>query len=259
MFLKRTKLVGSKGATDSAQNLSNEKGSPVAFKIVNGFSESLATLFSTGPVAKVVDGDDVNEGVGEKSVAENNEPRSPRKKDHTAKGVGGGVGWAVTAALAGAFVVAARAFVVDVFVMGSPAMDPTLAAGDRVMVDKLSYQWRSPERGEILVFDPPKILREMRPHADQPFILRVVGVPGDRLKIQGGQLYVNSQLLPETYLKEPITYEMAQVTIPEDTYFVLGDNRNDSFDSSIWGIVPANKIIGKATSVVYPLGKFGGL
>ncbi|MEM9246397.1 MAG: signal peptidase I, partial [Cyanobacteria bacterium P01_F01_bin.153] len=236
-----------------------DKGNPTAFNIVNGFSKNLSTSFSTGPVAKVVDDDDVNEGVGDKSVAETHESRSPRKKDRTAQGAGGGVGWAVTAALAGAFVVTLRAFVVDVFVMGSPAMDPTLATGDRVMVDKLSYQWRSPERGEILVFDPPRILREMRPQADQPFILRVVGVPGDRLRIQGGQLYVNGQPLRESYLKEPITYEMAQVTIPEDTYFVLGDNRNDSFDSSIWGIVPTNKILGKATSVVYPLGKFGGL
>ena len=261
MFLKRLKLGDPQEATDSAQYSPKapKDGDPIPFDVADGFAENFPTSLAPKPVAKVAGNSGVDEEWGEAPDGGKGESRSPQNREHFIREMGGSVGWAITVAFAGAFVIALRAFVADVFVIGSPAMDPTLSAGDRIVVDKLSYQWRSPERGEILVFNPPKILQDMRPQADQPFILRIVGVPGDRLKIQGGQLYVNGQPLPESYLQEPTTYEMAQVTVPENTYFVLGDNRNDSFDSSIWGIVPASKIIGRATSVVYPLGKFGEL
>lgn len=169
----------------------------------------------------------------------------------------GGLSWLLSLGLAGALVVGVRLWMADVLVMRSPAMAPTLATGDRLVIDKLSYRWRSPERGEILAFEPPQMLKTMRPQADQPFLLRVVGVPGDRLEIREGQLYVNGQSQPESYLKEAATYDMAAVEIPDGTYFVLGDNRNDSFDSSIWGIVPTQNIIGRAVSIVYPLEHLG--
>ncbi len=167
--------------------------------------------------------------------------------------------WLLALGLASALVTAVRLWVADVVVMRSPAMDPTLTDGDRVVVSKLSYVGRSPERGDILAFHPPKMLQTMRPQATQPFLLRVVALPGDRIQIQGDKLYLNGELQSEPYLTEPGTYDMAEITIPPDTYFVLGDNRNDSFDSSIWGIVPAQQIIGRGISIAYPWDRIGDL
>lgn len=137
-------------------------------------------------------------------------------------------------------------------------MMPTLAVGDRLVVEKISYRFHPPERGDIIVFEPPGILEF--PGA---FIKRVVGLPGDRIRIQSGQVLIDGTPLQETYIAAPPDYSCpgdcpgipilgSEFVVPEGAYFVMGDNRNDSQDSHIWGFLPEENIIGHAVCRFWP-------
>ena len=150
-------------------------------------------------------------------------------------------GAAVLALLIMTFV--ARAFTVD----GS-SMVPTLHDGERLMVDKLTYRFRAPQRGEIVVFRYPLNPREH-------YIKRIVGVPGDVVEVRDGRVYVNGTPLDEPYLDAPTLGYFAPVRVPPDHYFVLGDNRNNSEDSRDpkVGFVPRELIEGRAVWRYWPL------
>lgn len=139
----------------------------------------------------------------------------------------------------------------------SNSMDPTLHIGDRLLVDKISYRWQSPHRGDIVVFNPPSQLVKLGYTRDQAFIKRIIGEPGDQVQVQGGQVILNGQPLPETYIAEAPQYQMPAVNIPPGYVFVLGDNRNDSNDSHVWGPLPQQNIIGKARLRFWPFGRLG--
>ncbi|TVP67390.1 MAG: signal peptidase I [Leptolyngbya sp. LCM1.Bin17] len=139
----------------------------------------------------------------------------------------------------------------------SNSMDPTLHIGDRLIVDKISYRWQSPHRGDIIVFRPPSQLTQLGYGDGQAFIKRVIGEPGQTIQVTHGQVLVNSNPLTEPYLLEPPSYEMGAVTIPPDYLFVMGDNRNDSNDSHIWGVLPQTNIIGRAWLRFWPLDRLG--
>jgi len=128
----------------------------------------------------------------------------------------------------------------------SISMQPTLYEKDFVIVNKLAYRLGSPTRGDIIVFQPP-----MDPNGE-PYIKRVIGLPGDTIKIQDGKVYVNDVLLQESYLKSPPGYQGTWI-VPADSLFVLGDNRNNSADSHQWGMLPLKNVIGKALVVYYPI------
>jgi len=128
----------------------------------------------------------------------------------------------------------------------SISMQPTLYEGDFVMVNKLAYKIGSPERGDVIIFHyPPDPDRE-------PYIKRVIGLPGDRLQVQNGSVYINGEPVQEPYISAPPAYT-GEWTIPEGTVFVLGDNRNHSSDSHNWGTVPIENVIGKALVVYLPV------
>lgn len=139
----------------------------------------------------------------------------------------------------------------------SNSMDPTLHIGDRLLVDKLSYRWQPPHRGDIVVFNPPAQLVKLGYTRDQAFIKRIIGEPGDQIQVQGGQMILNGQPLPEDYIAEAPQYEMPAVTIPSGYVFVLGDNRNDSNDSHVWGPLPQQNLIGKARLRFWPFDRLG--
>jgi len=139
----------------------------------------------------------------------------------------------------------------------SNSMDPTLHIGDRLLVDKLSYRWQPPHRGDIVVFNPPAQLVKLGYTRDQAFIKRIIGEPGDQIQVQGGQMILNGQPLPEAYIAEAPQYEMPAVTIPSGYVFVLGDNRNDSNDSHVWGPLPQQNVIGKARLRFWPFDRLG--
>ncbi|MEM0981801.1 MAG: signal peptidase I [Cyanobacteria bacterium P01_H01_bin.58] len=151
-----------------------------------------------------------------------------------------------------------RTFVAEARYIPSGSMEPTLEINDRLVVEKVSYRFNPPDRGDIVVFWPPDELFEEGQRRDA-FIKRVIGLPGDTVEVTDGVVYVNDEPLDEDYTKEPPAYLWGPETVPEDAYLVLGDNRNSSYDSHSWGFVPAENIIGKAVVRFWPPGRLGGL
>jgi len=128
----------------------------------------------------------------------------------------------------------------------SISMQPTLYESDRVLVNRLAYKLGTPTRKDVIVFDP------LVSNIAEPYIKRIIGLPGDVVRISHGQVYVNNLPLQETYLAAPPAYH-GSWTIPAGHVFVLGDNRNNSFDSHYWGVVALDSVIGKAEFVYWPL------
>jgi len=162
----------------------------------------------------------------------------------------------VVVIVAAAFVLAllVQQFVVKPFAIPSPSMEPTLVQGDRVLVNRLVYHFRSPRRGDIIVFHPPG-----RPGSD-PFIKRVVGVGGDTIAVHDGLLYVNGVPRDEPFIKEhPIVGEFPETVIAQGYVWAMGDNRNNSGDSRVLGPVSEKAIMGEAFGVYWPLGRIRGL
>jgi signal peptidase I len=125
------------------------------------------------------------------------------------------------------------------------SMVPTLQDGEYVLVNRLAYRNSLPERGDIIVFASPQA-------NDLDLIKRVIGLPGDKVKISGGVVEVNGQTLDEPYIAAAPVYN-GEWEVPEDRLFVLGDNRNDSSDSHAWGLLPLENVIGKAILIYWPI------
>jgi signal peptidase I len=160
-----------------------------------------------------------------------------------------------TVALSAVLAIGIRQFIAEARYIPSGSMLPTLQINDRLIVDKLSYRFETPQRGDIVVFNPTPALEQQNFH--EAFIKRVIGLPGDRVEVKTGQVVVNGQPLPENYLQEQPNYEFKPVTVPPNQYMVLGDNRNNSYDSHYWGFVPREKIIGRAVLRFWPLKRLG--
>jgi signal peptidase I len=141
-------------------------------------------------------------------------------------------------------------FVVQAFYIPSGSMLPTLKPGDRIFANKFIYRFREPRRQEIIVFKWPV-------DPKRRFIKRLIGLPGDRVKIVEGQVYVNDKPLEEDYTLERSYTDFPEVKVPKGHYFMLGDNRNNSEDSRFWGFVPQENIVGKAFVIFWPLNRMG--
>jgi signal peptidase I len=126
-----------------------------------------------------------------------------------------------------------------------PSMEPSYYNMDRIVVSRISYLIGDIERGDVIVFPAP-----MSPEED--YIKRIIGLPGDRIRVMGGYVYVNDIAIEEPYIKSPPLSPMAEVVVPEGSVFVMGDNRNVSSDSRSWGPLPIDDIIGKAVFVYWP-------
>ena len=125
------------------------------------------------------------------------------------------------------------------------SMQPNLHEGEYVIVDKVSYALRQPERGEIVVLK--------NPNPGQPdLIKRVIGLPGETIDVRGGQAYVNGQPLTEPYIRQPMASDFPATQLQAGQYFVMGDNRNNSEDSRIFGARPAGDIVGRAWIIYWP-------
>lgn len=165
-----------------------------------------------------------------------------------------------------------RTFVVQVFYIPSSSMEPTLSIDDRMVVEKVTYLFRDPERGDVVVFEG-----EEEPDAEQDrstaqriitgagqflgvvptsardFVKRVIGLPGDEVVIEGGVVRVNGQVLDEPYVAFDDPSDYGPVTVPEGALFFLGDNRPNSSDSRRGlGFVPQERVVGRAVVIIWP-------
>jgi signal peptidase I len=155
-----------------------------------------------------------------------------------------------------------RHFVAEPRYIPSESMVPTLEINDRLMIDKISYRWAIPKRGDIIVFTPNEKFRKENPapaNSKDALIKRVIGVPGETVEVREGKVYVNNQPLKERYTAAPPDYEWGPEIVPSNSYLVLGDNRNNSYDSHFWGYVPQENIIGRAVFRFWPPDRVGEL
>ena len=131
------------------------------------------------------------------------------------------------------------------FVIPSRSMAPTILPGDRITVD---IRGGTPERGEIWAFHGPNSTN---------LIKRVVGLPGETIEVAGGRVLIDGKPLDEPYLAAPMTYTMPPTRLGPDQYFMLGDSRNASADSHIWGPLRKGKFIGRAEHRFWPQDRIG--
>lgn len=168
------------------------------------------------------------------------------------------VEWIVV--VGGALVIALviKTFLLQAFYIPSSSMVSTLNIGDRVLVNKLSYDLHDVHRGDIIVFERPEAEADSSTITD--LIKRVVGLPGDTVEAQNGQVLVNGEPLDEPYLDEGVTTgDFDPVTVPEGHFFMMGDNRGDSRDSRFFGPIAEETIVGRAFFRVWPLGDISTL
>lgn len=150
-----------------------------------------------------------------------------------------------------------RFYIAEARYIPAGSMQPTLEINDRLIVDKITYQFQEPERGDIVVFNPTETL--VKQNFKDAFIKRVIGLPGEKVEVKQGQVYINNQPLKESYIADKPNYQYGPITVPQNEYFVLGDNRNNSYDSHYWGFVPRPNIIGKAIKKFWPPESIGAI
>jgi signal peptidase I len=175
------------------------------------------------------------------------------------------VEYAVLAVVAITVALLIQAFLVKPYRIPSESMENTLLIGDRVLVDRISWRFSKPERGDITVFHPP--------FNGPVLIKRIIGMPGDVLSLSGGSVYVNGIRLNEPYVRrvngqaeptEPFSNGLPWAltkpyTVPPDSYFMMGDNRTDSGDSREFGPVRRDQLVGNAFARYWPLARIGGV
>jgi len=165
--------------------------------------------------------------------------------------------WVKTLGLAVVLALGIRTFVAEARYIPSPSMVPTLNVNDRLLVEKVTYRFRQPKRGDIVVFSPTETLQEWGYKDD--FIKRIIGLPGETIAVKNGKVFVNGTPLEEKYILSPPEYVYGPVVVPENEYLVLGDNRKNSSDSHEWGFVPRDNFIGRASVRFYPFDRIGSL
>ena len=145
---------------------------------------------------------------------------------------------------------AVRLFLFEPIRVSGDSMYDTLIDGERMFVEKVSYWFERPQRGEIIIC--------YYPNHTTTCVKRVIGVPGDRIAILGEEIYLNGEKLDESaYWEDIIWSDMAEITVPEDCVFVMGDNRNGSSDSRnpLVGPIPYNRVVGRVRSVIWPVAR----
>lgn len=174
-----------------------------------------------------------------------------------------------------------RTYVAEARYIPSGSMLPTLQINDRLIIDKWSYRFQEPQRGDLIVYMVPERAvicsgsssipdpsdswsnlptdktKPSNPKLQYAYIHRIIGLPGDKVEVKREQVYINNKTFQEKYIAEAPLYEFGPVTVPAKSYLVLGDNRNKSCDSHFWGPVPRENIIGKATKRFWPLKGIG--
>lgn len=157
----------------------------------------------------------------------------------------------VTTFLVAVVVFFALQVTIQVSIINGSSMEPDLHNGERLIINKVAYHFEKPARGDVIVFHPPQS------PSSTPFIKRIIGLPSDTVEIKNGQVIVNGEVLAEPYIKEAPEYYMKKLTVPDNSYFVLGDNRNLSNDSHGGWTVTRGEIVGKAWVSIWPPSLWG--
>lgn len=193
----------------------------------------------------------------EQHVGRSGTPQDPPKKEKNEA-----IEWLKAIVIAVALVLVIRWIFFAPFIVDGPSMQPNFHTGERIIVNKILFDVRQPKHGEVIVFHVPSEGRD--------FIKRVIGVPGDTVKVEGDTVTVNGNVVDETYIKEVLDEKhnnnelynteadfpnerFLDGTVPEGHVFVLGDNRSNSTDSRRIGFVPFEDIVGRADLVFWPL------
>ncbi|MEM9948027.1 MAG: signal peptidase I [Cyanobacteria bacterium P01_D01_bin.36] len=146
-----------------------------------------------------------------------------------------------------------RTFVAEARYIPSDTMQPAVQIDDRIFVNKFVYRYQAPERGDVIVFDAPEpALDVVGSTTSVVYLKRIIGIPGDTVEVKNGKVFLNGEALVENYIQSPMSYEWGPETVPNDAYFVLGDNRNSNSDSHVWGFLPAENIFGRASKIFWP-------
>lgn len=156
--------------------------------------------------------------------------------------------WIQTIIIAAVLALLIRSFIFEIILVDGSSMVPTLSDRDRVFVNKITYLFERPQHGDIIIFKTPEDNKSN-------YVKRLIGLPGDSIKIENGVVYLNGEPLDEPYIAAPPFNDYAEVVVPEDTFFALGDNRNDSKDSrdSHIGFISMKNLVGKAVLRIWPL------
>ncbi len=171
-------------------------------------------------------------------------------------------------------------FLVKPYKIPSPSMVPTLAEGQRILVNRIGNNFGDPQNGQIIVFNPPAgagdqvidkcaepvrddlpCLKPKEGKLKQAYVKRVVGEPGDKLRVENGHVIRNGKPVDEPYAQtcDDSTCNLKEFTVPAGTYFMMGDNRGNSEDSRFWGPLPRDYVIGRAFATYWPPKRIGGL
>jgi signal peptidase I len=167
--------------------------------------------------------------------------------------------WARSLFLTGVVFLALRAAVVEAFVVPTGSMRPTIREGDRLLGSKFHYWFWQPERGDVVVFRPPDEVRRLSDSDTGRYVKRVIAVEGDVIEVRQGELFVNGARRDEPYIAQAPQYRIPPTVVPSGQLFVLGDNRNESLDSHVWGFLPEEALIAHVFVRYWPPSRIGGL
>lgn len=154
-----------------------------------------------------------------------------------------------TIAIAAIVVFGIRMFLFQPFLVSGASMDPNISQNNYLIIDELTYRFRAPMRGEVIVFRYPG-------DASTFYIKRIMGLPGEQVDIAGGALFINGKKIDESeYLKGTGTSGTVHVTLDSNHYFVMGDNRGNSYDSRAWGPLDKKYVVGRALFRLFPFNR----
>jgi signal peptidase I len=159
--------------------------------------------------------------------------------------------WIKALVIAGILVVVIRTFIFAPFIVDGPSMEPNFYTGERLIVNEIIYSIRKPKHGEVIVFHAPE---------GKDYIKRVIALSGEKVKVENNKVYVNGKELNEDYIRDQVIanpnytiWDHAEMTVPEGTFFAMGDNRPQSHDGRAIGPVDYSKIVGRADFIFWPL------